>query len=70
MVDRSNSTQGESEQGTKKGPLENKAVLLGIIVIVQALVAIGLTQYVLVPKTPEIAVSSYSLRVITTSSRA
>jgi flagellar FliL protein len=34
----------------KKGFLENKAVLLGFIVIVQALVAIGLTQYVLVPK--------------------
>jgi len=50
MVERSKSTPGESDQGAKKGPLENKAVLLGIIVIVQALVAIGLTQYVLVPK--------------------
>jgi flagellar FliL protein len=37
----------------KKGPLaifENKAVLLGVIVVVQALVAIGLTQFLIVPK--------------------
>ena len=34
MVDRSKSTPEESDQGVKKGPLENKAVLLGIIVIV------------------------------------
>jgi flagellar FliL protein len=38
------------EVTAKKGVLENKAVLLGVIVIVQALVAIGLTQYVLLPK--------------------
>jgi len=50
MVDRSKSAQVETEQVPKKGFLENKAVLLGVIVIVQALVAIGLTQYVLVPK--------------------
>lgn len=50
MVDRSNTVAGETEQATKKGLLDNKAVLLGVIVIVQALVAIGLTQYVLIPK--------------------
>ena len=50
MADRSNTNQGESAPEAKKGFLENKAVLLGMIVIVQALVAIGLTQYVLVPK--------------------
>jgi len=50
MADKSITSAGETEQTGKKGMLENKAVLLGVIVIVQALVAIGLTQYVLVPK--------------------
>jgi flagellar FliL protein len=50
MADRSSTNQGENTPEAKKGFLENKAVLLGVIVIVQALVAIGLTQYVLVPK--------------------
>ena len=43
----------EIEQESKKGPLallENKAVVLGLIVVVQALVAIGLTQFFIVPK--------------------
>lgn len=43
----------EVEGGGKKGPLaifENKAILLGVIVVVQALVAIGLTQFLIVPK--------------------
>ena len=38
------------ETGGKKNFLENKAILLGAIVIVQALIAIGLTQFVIVPK--------------------
>jgi flagellar FliL protein len=50
MADKSITSAGETEQTGRKGLLENKAVLLGVIVIVQALVAIGLTQYVLVPK--------------------
>ncbi len=50
MADKSNTAQGDPGQTAKKGFLENKAVLLGVIVIVQTLVAIGLTQYVLVPK--------------------
>jgi len=50
MAEKSNPTQAETERDTKKGLLDNKAVLLGVIVIVQAMVAIGLTQYVLVPK--------------------
>lgn len=50
MAGRPNSHSEEQKPEAKKGILENKAVLLGVIVIVQALVAIGLTQYVLVPK--------------------
>ncbi len=50
MADKRPTASGDGEQTRKKGILENKAVLLGAIVIVQALVAIGLTQYVLVPK--------------------
>ena len=50
MVRKSTTTPDDAVRVTKKGILENKAVLLGAIVIVQALVAIGLTQYVLVPK--------------------
>ena len=40
------------EGGGKAKPaiLENKAILLGAIVVVQALVAIGLTQFLIVPK--------------------
>ncbi|MEN8005397.1 MAG: flagellar basal body-associated FliL family protein [Candidatus Krumholzibacteriota bacterium] len=50
MALKSTKTPGDAEVVDKKGLLDNKAVLLGVIVIVQALVAIGLTQYVLVPK--------------------
>ena len=50
MADRSITNEVETDQTARKGLLENKAVLLGVIVIVQALVAIGLTQYVLIPK--------------------
>ena len=50
MADEKNDAPEESKG---KGPLaifENKAVLLGVIVVVQALVAIGLTQFLIVPK--------------------
>ncbi len=50
MADKSNTTPDEAGRTARKGLLDNKAILLGAIVIVQALVAIGLTQYVLVPK--------------------
>lgn len=50
MARKSNQTPDDTGQVTKKGILDNKAVLLGVIVIVQAVVAIGLTQYVLLPK--------------------
>ncbi len=39
-----------AESGGKPGLLENKAILLGGIVIVQAVVAIALTQFLIVPK--------------------
>ncbi len=50
MADKKNDAPEESGG---KGPLaifENKAILLGVIVVVQALVAIGLTQFLIVPK--------------------
>ena len=50
MALKSNQTPAETAPAAKKGILDNKAVLLGVIVIVQALVAIGLTQYILLPK--------------------
>ncbi len=50
MARKSTTTPDDTQKVAKKGILENKAVLLGVIVIVQALVAIGLTQYILVPK--------------------
>ena len=41
----------EETSGKPKGGLfENKAIVLGIIVVVQALLAIGLTQFLIVPK--------------------
>ncbi len=44
-------TEVAAESGSAKGGIfENKAIVLGIIVIVQALIAIGLTQFVIVPK--------------------
>lgn len=50
MTRKSTATPGDTEKVAKKGILDNKAVLLGVIVIVQAVVAIGLTQYILVPR--------------------
>jgi len=43
-------TETTVESGGKTSLLENKAVLLGAIVIVQAVIAIGLTQFLIVPK--------------------
>ena len=40
----------EEEAKSKLAIFENKAILLGVIVIVQAVVAIGLTQFVILPK--------------------
>jgi len=50
MADEKNETPAESGGKSKLGFLDNKAILLGAIVIVQALVAIGLTQFLIVPK--------------------
>ena len=50
MAFKSNTGTNEAQVAVKKGIFDNKAVLLGFIVIVQALMAIGLTQYVLLPK--------------------
>lgn len=48
MADNEETTEGT--EGKKVGLLENKAVLLGIIVVVQVGLAIGLTQFFIVPK--------------------
>jgi len=50
MADKTQRNSGDPAEKPQKGFLENKAILLGVIVVVQALVAIGLTQYVIVPK--------------------
>jgi flagellar FliL protein len=50
MAAKPNQNIPEDGNRPRKGMLDNKAVLLGVIVVVQALVAIGLTQYVIVPK--------------------
>jgi flagellar basal body-associated protein FliL len=51
MADEKNDAATEPEQ-PRKGPaiLENKVVLLGVIVILQAVMAFGITQFVIVPK--------------------
>ncbi|MBM4130876.1 flagellar basal body-associated FliL family protein [bacterium] len=63
MADKQKDTDQEKaapKARTKPNLLENKAIVLGVIVIAQALVAIGLTQFVIVPKlgvgTAEVAV--------------
>ena len=50
MADDKKDGSEEKSGGSMLGILENKAILLGIIVVVQALVAIGLTQFLIVPK--------------------
>lgn len=49
MADEKKDVQEEGGK-SKLGFFENKAILLGVIVVVQALVAIGLTQFLIVPK--------------------
>lgn len=49
MADKEETTEG-TESKAKGGLFENKAVVLGIIVIVQAVLAIGLTHFLIVPK--------------------
>ncbi len=49
MADKEETAEG-TEEKKKANLLENKAIVLGIIVVVQALLAIGLTQFLIVPK--------------------
>lgn len=51
MADNVNTAPEGGEAPKKPGPFENKLVLLGTIVVVQALLAFGLTKFVLVPAT-------------------
>jgi flagellar protein FliL len=50
MADEKKDAPEETAGKGKFALFENKAILLGAIVIVQALVAIGLTQFLIVPK--------------------
>jgi len=51
MANETNETETTEKAAAKGGGLlENKAVLLGIVVAVQALLAFGLTQFVIVPR--------------------
>ena len=50
MADEKKDVPEESGSKGKFAFFENKAILLGVIVVVQALVAIGLTQFLIVPK--------------------
>lgn len=50
MADAKKDAPEEAPAKGKFAIFENKAILLGAIVIVQALVAIGLTQFLIVPK--------------------
>ena len=50
MAERKSTAAEGNVQPAKKGLLDNKAILLGVIVITQAIVAIGLTHYFILPK--------------------
>jgi flagellar basal body-associated protein FliL len=52
MVDEKTEAQenGAEPKAKSSGLLDNKVVLLGVIVVVQAIMAIGITQFVIVPK--------------------
>ncbi len=53
MADNKKEPEGDKAPPKAKGKpnlLENKAIVLGVIVVVQAVVAIGLTQFVIVPR--------------------
>lgn len=48
--DSKDTASAEAPPGKGPGFLDNKVVLLGVVVVVQALLAIGLTQFVIVPR--------------------
>ena len=50
MADKTESEVTEESSKSKLAFFENKAILLGVIVITQALVAFGLTQFLILPK--------------------
>jgi len=50
MADKEVAEVAEAGGKSKPSIFENKAIVLGVIVVVQALVAIGLTQFVIVPR--------------------
>ena len=50
MADAKNEAEEEVGESKKGSLLENKAIVLGAIVVVQILLAIGLTQFLIVPK--------------------
>jgi len=50
MAEDKKENAAEPAAKSKTGFLENKAILLGAIVIVQVVVAVGLTQFVIVPR--------------------
>ncbi len=50
MADKEEEVVAEEGGKSKLAIFENKAILLGVIVIFQAVVAIGLTQFLIVPK--------------------
>ncbi|MBU2503289.1 MAG: flagellar basal body-associated FliL family protein [bacterium] len=50
MADPKKDAPEETGEKKKIGFLENKAILLGIIVVAQVVLAIGLTQFLIVPK--------------------
>jgi flagellar FliL protein len=50
MANATKETAAAEPKNTARGWLDNKAVLLGIVVAAQALLAVGLTQFVIVPR--------------------
>jgi len=50
MADKPETEETEESGKSKLAIFENKAILLGVIVIVQALVAFGLTQFLILPR--------------------
>jgi flagellar FliL protein len=51
MAEEKNETPEEGSESRKRGSLlDNKAVLLGVVVVVQALMAFAITQFVIVPR--------------------
>ena len=54
MADEEKKEEG-SEKKKSGGPLDNKVILLGAIILAQAVLAVGLTMFVIVPKLEKIA---------------